>query len=64
MKLTNKNFGQGWHGANLFYPADEKDVKLFMHCTSGHVAVSLAFLDAYKPVFNNHGIAIEVGIGT
>lgn len=57
--LTNKKRPEYWHNETLFYPLNDSDMKLFMHCTSGHIAVTLEFLKAYLPVFENHGIEIE-----
>lgn len=58
--VTNKNFGDGWHGPNVYYPTQQEHAKLFMHCTEGHIACSKQFLEAYAPVFENHGHRIEI----
>lgn len=58
--VTNKRREKDWYGETMFYPVNDSDLKLFMHCTAGHIVVSREFLEAYAPVFENHGLKVEL----
>lgn len=57
IKVTNPHDDR-WPHARLFQPVDGSQQKLFMHCTGGLIAATREFIEAYKPVFENHGIEI------
>lgn len=59
IKVTNKHDDR-WPGQPLFQPIDCSQQKLFMHCTGGLIAATREFIVAYRSVFENHGIDIEM----
>lgn len=58
--VTNKKHDKSWYDPRMFYPVNDSDVKLFMHCTEGLIAASKEFLEAYAPVFENHELKVEL----
>ena len=57
IKVNNRQDDR-WRENNLFHPVDGAQIKLFMHCTGGIFAATKEFIEAYKLVFENHGIEI------
>lgn len=57
MRVTDKH-DKRWPERRLFQPMDSSQIKLLMHCTGGMISASRELLEAYKDVFELHGIKL------